>query len=212
MLEVGWSEILVVAIVLILVVGPKELPGMLRNFGRAMTKLRAMANEFRGQFEEALKEADLDDVRKGLASAQKLNPVNTLRDAIDPLRQMGQEIKSDLQKATTMDTPVVAPAVAEKRDEVVPPASKPGEAAPVIATPAAPAASVTSAPPTAVQDAAADKKAQKPKKPKPAEALVKAVAETKPKSVRSTMTADSRPAGEKPVRKTTKKPASKGDS
>jgi sec-independent protein translocase protein TatB len=210
MLEVGWSEIFVVAIVLILVVGPKELPGMLRNFGRAMTKLRAMANEFRGQFEEALKEADLDDVRKGLASAQKLNPVNTLRDAIDPLRQMGQEIKSDLQKATTMDTPIVAPSVAEKKDEVVAPASKPAEATPVIATPAA-----MSAPPAAVQDAGADKaekKAQRPKKPKPAEAVAKTAAETKPKTVRSTKAADSKPAGEKPVRKTTKKPAGKGEA
>lgn len=210
MLEVGWSEIFVVAIVLILVVGPKELPGMLRNFGRAMTKLRAMANEFRGQFEEALKEADLDDVRKGLASAQKLNPVNTLRDAIDPLRQMGQEIKSDLQKATTMDTPVVAPAVAEKKDEVVAPASKPADATPVIATPAA-----TSAPPAAIQDAGTDKaekKVQRPKKPKPAEAVAKTAAETKPKTVRSTKAADSKPAGEKPVRKTTKKPAGKGEA
>ncbi len=121
MLEVGWSEILVIAIILILVVGPKELPSMLRTFGRAMTKLRSMANEFRGQFEEALKEADLDDVRQGLASAQKLNPVNSLREAMDPLRQMGQDIRTDLQKATKIDPPTVGKA----EETILPPVPEP---------------------------------------------------------------------------------------
>lgn len=121
MLEVGWSEILVIAIILILVVGPKELPSMLRTFGRAMTKLRSMANEFRGQFEEALKEADLDDMKQGLASAQKMNPINSLREAMDPLRQMGQDIKADLQKATKVD----APAAARVEETILPPAQQP---------------------------------------------------------------------------------------
>lgn len=125
MLDIGWSEILVIAIVAILVVGPKELPGMLRTFGRVMSKLRAMAGEFRGQFEEALKEADLDDVRKGLSGMQKLNPMNSIRDAVDPLRQMGNDIKADLQKASKIDTPVT-PAKPEteatsKPAEVTPP-------------------------------------------------------------------------------------------
>jgi len=63
MLEVGWSEILVIALILIIVVGPKDLPGMLRTFGRMATRVRGMANEFKGQFDEALREADLDDGR-----------------------------------------------------------------------------------------------------------------------------------------------------
>lgn len=100
MLDVGWTEILVIAIVLILVVGPKDLPPMLRTFGRMVSKMRGMASDFRQQFDEALREADLDDVRKTIGDAQKLNPLNTIRDAVNPLRQVGDEIKSDLQKAT----------------------------------------------------------------------------------------------------------------
>lgn len=104
MLDIGWTELVVVAIVLIIVVGPKDLPPMLRAFGRMTSKMRGMAGDFRKQFDEALKEADLDDVRKTIGDAQKLNPVNSLREAINPLRQMGNEIKSDLQKSVS-DTP-----------------------------------------------------------------------------------------------------------
>ncbi len=103
MLDVGWTEIVVIAIVLIIVVGPKDLPPMLRTFGKMMTKMRGMASEFRQQFDEALKEADLDDVRKTLADAQKLNPAHSIREAMNPLRQMGNEIKADLQKATAVE-------------------------------------------------------------------------------------------------------------
>ncbi|MDB5550779.1 MAG: tatB [Rhizobium sp.] len=100
MLEVGWSEILVIALILIIVVGPKDLPGMLRNFGKMATRVRSMANDFKGQFDQAMREAELEDVTKGINEVRKLNPTNSLRDAINPLRQLGEGIKSDLQKAS----------------------------------------------------------------------------------------------------------------
>jgi len=120
MLEVGWSEILVIAVVLIVVVGPKDLPPMLRAFGKMTTRLRAMAGQFQTQFSEALKEADLDDVRKTMQDAQKLNPLNTLREAITPIQQMGNELKSELQKsvATPAFNPTVFPAASETTDPV----------------------------------------------------------------------------------------------
>lgn len=114
MLDVGWTEILVIAIVLIIVVGPKDLPQMLRTFGRMMSKMRGMAGDFRQQFDEALREADLEDVKKTIGEAQKLNPLNTIREAVNPLRQMGDEIKADLQKATSsISTPTSAANPAE---------------------------------------------------------------------------------------------------
>ncbi|MBW0369654.1 Sec-independent protein translocase protein TatB [Ensifer adhaerens] len=125
MLDIGWTELVVIAIVLIVVVGPKDLPPMLRAFGRMTSKMRGMASEFRQQFDEALREADLDEVRKTISDAQSLNPANALRDAINPLRQMGNDIKADLQKAATPDQPAtpntvdtvsaVAPAAVEAK-------------------------------------------------------------------------------------------------
>lgn len=99
MFDIGWSELLVIAIVLIVVVGPEDLPRMLRAFGKATARARSMASEFRTQFDEALKEADLEDVRKTIADARSLNPTQHLRDAINPLRQVGDEIRANLSDA-----------------------------------------------------------------------------------------------------------------
>ncbi len=143
MLDVGWTEILVIAIVLIVVVGPKDLPQMLRTFGRMVSKMRGMASDFRQQFDEALREADLDDVRKTIGEAQKLNPLNSIRDAVNPLRQMGEEIKSDLQKATSPVSKTTPAAEAASSAEAVSGtpvavpslAAEPASAEPVAAAP-----------------------------------------------------------------------------
>ena len=102
MFEVGWSEILVIVIVLIVVVGPKDLPKMLRAFGKATTKFRATAGEFRRQFDEALKEAELDDVRNVINDAKSLDPRNDIRKVFDPVRTIGEEIRSSLKDATAI--------------------------------------------------------------------------------------------------------------
>ncbi|MDP9809314.1 sec-independent protein translocase protein TatB [Rhizobium tibeticum] len=112
MFDIGWTELLVIAVVLIVVVGPKDLPPMLRAFGKMTQRARKVAGEFRAQFDEALREADLDEVRQTLTDAQKLNPVNSLREAMNPLRQMGNEIKADLQKATTVENKTEVPSAA----------------------------------------------------------------------------------------------------
>ncbi|MDZ7603944.1 MAG: Sec-independent protein translocase protein TatB [Hoeflea sp.] len=114
MFDIGWPELLVVAIVLIIVVGPKDLPPMLRAFGRTTKKLRGMANEFRGQFDEALREAELDDVKKTFDEARKLNPMQTIRDAVNPLKDTAKTIRSDLEK--TVNAPVATPPVAPKTE------------------------------------------------------------------------------------------------
>jgi sec-independent protein translocase protein TatB len=118
MLDIGWTELLVIAIVLIVVVGPKDLPPMLRAFGKMTANLRKMAGDFRTQFDEALRESELDDVRKTISDAQRLNPTNALRDAINPLRQMGEEIRADLQKTTHVPTPDALPTDIEARQAV----------------------------------------------------------------------------------------------
>lgn len=155
MFDIGWTELLVIAVVLIVVVGPKDLPPMLRAFGKMTQRARKVAGEFRAQFDEALREAELDDVRQTLSDAQKLNPVNSLREAMNPLRQMGNEIKADLQKAS---------AAPENKTEVPPAAvSAP---TPSMSLPETPPLVPVPAPPEPVAAAAvvqADAVAAKPK-------------------------------------------------
>ncbi|WP_426230225.1 Sec-independent protein translocase protein TatB [Pararhizobium sp. DWP3-4] len=208
MLDVGWTELVVIAIVLIIVVGPKDLPPMLRTFGKMMTKMRGMANDFRQQFDEALKEADLDDVRKTLSDAQKLNPAHTIREAMNPLRQMGNDIKADLQKATAADSTA-------KAQDTVPPATVSAEAAVPSDQPKVdPVAAAAIASAAKQMDRAAE--AEKPKakrvaKPKTvvAEVAVLPVAKAPAKKAKVVYSGDVKPAVSKPAAKTTKK---KGDA
>ncbi len=152
MLDIGWTELLVIGIILIVVVGPKDLPPMLRAFGRMTGTLRRMAGDFRTQFDEALRETEMDEVRKTISDAQKLNPSNALRDAINPLRQMGQDIRSDLEKSTRVETTSTvgkADIEAQKAVEGVVPAEQPAPVtvpAPAMTLPPTPPAVAASAP------------------------------------------------------------------
>jgi sec-independent protein translocase protein TatB len=64
MFDIGWSELVVIAVVALIAIGPKELPGVLRMVGQWMGKARKMASEFQGQFQEAMREAEMADVKK----------------------------------------------------------------------------------------------------------------------------------------------------
>jgi sec-independent protein translocase protein TatB len=66
MFDIGWGELLVIGIVALVVIGPKELPGVLRTLGQAMNKVRRMASEFQGQFQEAMREAEMQDIKKSV--------------------------------------------------------------------------------------------------------------------------------------------------
>lgn len=202
MLDIGWTELLVIAIVLIVVVGPKDLPPMLRAFGKMTANLRKMAGEFRTQFDEALRESELDDVRKTISDAQRLNPTNALRDAINPLRQMGQEIKADLQKATQVTDTSVSKVDAEAQQAVE--GSSTGEAvsevpASLPSSPPAPVMSQPSTPVPAAPEAVAPAAvAEKPKPARKTAAKAKSAADAavsadaaieKPKRSRSAKTA-----------------------
>ncbi|CAM5609682.1 Sec-independent protein translocase protein TatB [Mycolicibacterium aubagnense] len=115
MFEVGWTEMLVIAIVMIVVVGPKDLPNMLRTFGRTVAKLRAMAGDFQKQFNEALKEAELDDVKKSVDELRNLNPAAQIRKQLNPFEQAAADVRSgvdNMMKPKPAEDPA-APAAAE---------------------------------------------------------------------------------------------------
>lgn len=99
MLDLGWSEILVIGIVLIVVVGPKDLPRVLRSFGKTTSKLRSMAGDFRRQFDDALKEAELDEFKTLADDARKLNPAREIRRSLSPMEQAAKDVRAGLDKA-----------------------------------------------------------------------------------------------------------------
>jgi sec-independent protein translocase protein TatB len=64
MFDIGWGELVVIGIVALIAIGPKELPTVLRSLGQWMGKIRRMAAEFQGQFQEAMREAEMADLKK----------------------------------------------------------------------------------------------------------------------------------------------------
>ena len=71
MLDIGWTEMLVLLVVALFIVGPKDIPRALRVVGRWVGKIRGLAREFQDTVEDAVRESELEDVRKQLSDAQK---------------------------------------------------------------------------------------------------------------------------------------------
>lgn len=80
MLDLGWSELLVIGVVALIVVGPKDLPVLFRNIGKFVGKAKGMAREFSRAMNDAADGAGVSDLQKTLRSAT--NPVNTAMDGI----------------------------------------------------------------------------------------------------------------------------------
>jgi len=66
MFDLGWGKIIIIAVIALVVIGPKELPAVLRTVGQWMGKIRRMAAEFQGQFQEAMREAEMADLKKSI--------------------------------------------------------------------------------------------------------------------------------------------------
>ncbi|MBU3730878.1 MAG: twin-arginine translocase subunit TatB [Beijerinckiaceae bacterium] len=79
MFDIGASELLVIGVVALVVIGPKELPGVLRTVGKTVGKVRQMAGEFQSQFSEAMREAEMDEARKKVADIG-----DSVKSALDP--------------------------------------------------------------------------------------------------------------------------------
>lgn len=139
MLDIGWSELLVIAVVMIVVVGPKDLPKMLRAFGKATGKLRATANEFRTHFDEAMREAELDEVKKTIDGVKQYDPRKTVTDIFEPVRSAGDDLRASLNNASPkpeetpavpMDSPLDLSEIKEEEAKAATPAAQPVAAKP----------------------------------------------------------------------------------
>ena len=107
MFEIGWGELLVIGIVALIAIGPKELPAVLRTAGQWMGKVRRMAGEFQDQFREAMREAEMADLKKQVdeMSSTASNFTN-----FDPLDTARKEIESAIGDEPRIDAKPSEPA------------------------------------------------------------------------------------------------------
>ena len=83
MFDIGWSEILLVLVVALIVVGPKDLPRLIRMVGRWVGQARRMADQFRTGFDELTRETELDELRREISALRGNNPVSRFKDEIN---------------------------------------------------------------------------------------------------------------------------------
>ena len=108
MFDIGWSEFLVIAVVALIAIGPKELPGVLRMVGQWIGKARRMASEFQGQFQEAMREAEMADLKKSFDEVKEAATGFTSGNIMTSLhKDVGDALKiDDIDKpAAAVETP-----------------------------------------------------------------------------------------------------------
>ncbi len=131
MFDIGWSEMAVIALIALVVIGPKELPNAMRIVAKWARKARSLAREFQSGVDDMLREADLDDARKAFDATKTLNIDKVLDDTVDPtgsLREEAEELRDTAKSAGSSEAEAEAPGTGETT-ESAPPENKIEEAA-----------------------------------------------------------------------------------
>lgn len=121
MFDIGWSELILIGVVALVAIGPKELPGVLRMVGQWMGKARKMAAEFQGQFQEAMREAEMADLKKSFDEVKEAASgltggglmTSLQKDVSDALRVDALDKPAETSTATTVVEPPASPTTPE---------------------------------------------------------------------------------------------------
>lgn len=143
MFDISWTELMVIGVVALLVVGPKELPALLRTIGRYVGKIKQQAAEFRAQLDEAMRESEFESLKKDVEGAG--------RDMETTVRDAGRSVQTEIHDARRHFNHVGHVAVPERDANCgmsAPPAIETTSDGTVVANPSVNGAGTTPAPPT----------------------------------------------------------------
>jgi sec-independent protein translocase protein TatB len=118
MFDISWTEFLLIGIVALVFIGPKELPAVMRTLGQYTRKIRGMAAEFQNQFQEAMREAEVTDLKKQVDDmAHDIKSYDPLKSAREDVENIGKDLDKDFAKkplelmtGTEQNTPAPNPA------------------------------------------------------------------------------------------------------
>ncbi len=130
MFDISWTEFLLIGVVALIVIGPKELPAVMRSLGQWTRKVRVMAADFQNQFQEAMREAEMADLKKEVDDmAQDIKNYDPLKDVRADVESLGKDFEKSLDRPAEQKTVEQNPAAA------APALPEPGAAAPAAAAP-----------------------------------------------------------------------------
>jgi sec-independent protein translocase protein TatB len=107
MFDIGWQELFIIAVLAIIIVGPKDLPGALRTVTKWLRKARSVAREFQSGIDDMVRESDLDDVKKQLEGAADYDIAKELENTIDPTGAITadiEEMESELSQEPLLES------------------------------------------------------------------------------------------------------------
>jgi sec-independent protein translocase protein TatB len=114
MFDIGWSEMLVIAIVTIIFIGPKELPGVLREVGRWIRRVQSMAAEFRGHVDDMVRDSEVNELRQQVEHFKNINLEAEVKKAVDPAGELnGAFDVPDLNQPAPSILPPASPGTAD---------------------------------------------------------------------------------------------------
>lgn len=120
MFDVGWTEMAVIALIALVVIGPKDLPGAMRTVGHWVRKIRMVARDFQSNLDDMIRESELDEARKAVETTKAIrNPGKALKDTIDPEGDLEKEAK-DLEKDAAETKAEANRPVSESKPEETP--------------------------------------------------------------------------------------------
>jgi sec-independent protein translocase protein TatB len=139
MFDISWTEFLLIGIVALVVIGPKELPGVMRTIGQYTRKIRGMATDFQNQFQEAMREAEMADLKKQVDDmASGIKSYDPLKSVRDDLETAGKDIEKSItavpETKLAKDPPTLDPASLPEAlpPAALPPAPEPGLTGPLL--------------------------------------------------------------------------------
>ena len=99
MFDIGWSEMAVIALIALVVIGPKDLPNTMKTIAHWMRKARSLTREFQSGIDDMVREAELEDAKKALDATRRGNLESTISNALDPDDEVGAEVRAVEQEA-----------------------------------------------------------------------------------------------------------------
>jgi sec-independent protein translocase protein TatB len=124
MFDISWTEFLLIGVVALVVIGPKELPGVMRTMGQWTRKVRGMAAEFQNQFQEAMREAEMADLKKQVDDmARDVKDIDPLKGVRDDIESVGKDVERSL--ASTPEQTAALPEANSEPALIEPPLAEP---------------------------------------------------------------------------------------
>jgi sec-independent protein translocase protein TatB len=142
MLDFSWSELALIGVVALVVIGPKDLPKALRTAGIWVRKARSISREFQSSVEQMMRDAELDEVKKQIESVSSVNIAKEIENTIDPGGELAESLKPPEMPDLNKIVNETAPPAPVANETIAPPAVPAAPEPPAAAEPAVPAAVV----------------------------------------------------------------------